>query len=58
MTRSNRKHKIIEHYNVVSPFYRSLWGEPTRCDFGCWKSRKCHTWSPGVFPLARPARGI
>ena len=27
MTRSNQKHKIIEHYDVVSPFYRSLWGE-------------------------------
>ena len=27
MARSNDKHKIIEHYDVVSPFYRSLWGE-------------------------------
>jgi tocopherol O-methyltransferase len=27
MTRPNQKHKIIEHYDVVSPFYRSLWGE-------------------------------
>ena len=27
MTRSNDKRKIIEHYDVVSPFYRSLWGE-------------------------------
>jgi tocopherol O-methyltransferase len=27
MTRSNDKQKIIEHYDVVSPFYRSLWGE-------------------------------
>jgi tocopherol O-methyltransferase len=27
MTRSDHKHKIIEHYDVVSPFYRSLWGE-------------------------------
>src|SRR5690349_16976465 len=27
MTRSNDKHKVIEHYDVVSPFYRSLWGE-------------------------------
>jgi tocopherol O-methyltransferase len=27
MTRPNEKHKIIEHYDVVSPFYRSLWGE-------------------------------
>ncbi|HET8923083.1 MAG TPA: class I SAM-dependent methyltransferase [Candidatus Acidoferrum sp.] len=27
MPRSNEKHRIIEHYDVVSPFYRSLWGE-------------------------------
>ncbi len=27
MPRSNDKHKIIEHYDVVSPYYRSLWGE-------------------------------
>jgi tocopherol O-methyltransferase len=27
MTRPNHKPKIIEHYDVVSPFYRSLWGE-------------------------------
>src|ERR1700675_1262661 len=27
MLRSNDKHKIIEHYDVVSPYYRSLWGE-------------------------------
>ena len=25
--RSNDKSKIIEHYDVVSPYYRSLWGE-------------------------------
>ena len=25
--RVNEKHKIIEHYDVVSPYYRSLWGE-------------------------------
>jgi cyclopropane fatty-acyl-phospholipid synthase-like methyltransferase len=25
--RSNDKHRIIEHYDVVSPYYRSLWGE-------------------------------
>ncbi|HXR34268.1 MAG TPA: class I SAM-dependent methyltransferase [Verrucomicrobiae bacterium] len=25
--RSNDKHKIIEHYDLVSPYYRSLWGE-------------------------------
>src|ERR1700726_486778 len=27
MLRSNDKHKIIEHYDTVSPYYRSLWGE-------------------------------
>jgi tocopherol O-methyltransferase len=27
MTRPNHKPKIIEHYDVVSPFYRTLWGE-------------------------------
>jgi tocopherol O-methyltransferase len=27
MPRSNDKQRIIEHYDVVSPFYRSLWGE-------------------------------
>jgi tocopherol O-methyltransferase len=27
MPRSNDKHKVIEHYDVVSPYYRSLWGE-------------------------------
>jgi tocopherol O-methyltransferase len=27
MTRSNDKHRIIEHYDMVSPYYRSLWGE-------------------------------
>jgi tocopherol O-methyltransferase len=27
MSRSNEKHRIIEHYDVVSPYYRSLWGE-------------------------------
>ena len=27
MPRSNDKHKIIEHYDLVSPYYRSLWGE-------------------------------
>jgi tocopherol O-methyltransferase len=27
MPRSNDKHRIIEHYDIVSPFYRSLWGE-------------------------------
>src|SRR5882724_537293 len=26
-SRSNDKQKIIEHYNVVSPYYRALWGE-------------------------------
>jgi tocopherol O-methyltransferase len=27
MPRSNDKHRIIEHYDIASPFYRSLWGE-------------------------------
>jgi tocopherol O-methyltransferase len=27
MARNNEKSKIIEHYDVVSPYYRSLWGE-------------------------------
>ena len=27
MPRSNDKQRIIEHYNLVSPYYRSLWGE-------------------------------
>src|SRR5579862_1454807 len=27
MPRSNDKRKIIEHYDVVSPYYHSLWGE-------------------------------
>jgi tocopherol O-methyltransferase len=27
MTRSNHKPRIIEHYDIVSPFYRSLWGD-------------------------------
>jgi tocopherol O-methyltransferase len=27
MPRSNKKHKIVEHYDIVSPYYRSLWGE-------------------------------
>ena len=25
--RSNDKHRVIEHYDLVSPYYRSLWGE-------------------------------
>jgi tocopherol O-methyltransferase len=25
--RVNEKHKIVEHYDVVSPYYNSLWGE-------------------------------
>lgn len=25
--RSNDKNRVIEHYNVLSPYYRSLWGE-------------------------------
>jgi tocopherol O-methyltransferase len=27
MSRSNDKQRIVEHYDLVSPFYRSLWGE-------------------------------
>src|ERR1035437_4826419 len=27
MPRSNDKHRISEHYDIVSPYYRSLWGE-------------------------------
>jgi tocopherol O-methyltransferase len=27
MPRSNAKQRIIEHYDIVSPYYRSLWGE-------------------------------
>ncbi len=27
MPRSNDKRRIVEHYDVVSPYYRSLWGE-------------------------------
>jgi tocopherol O-methyltransferase len=27
MPRSNDKRRIIEHYDVLSPYYRSLWGE-------------------------------
>jgi tocopherol O-methyltransferase len=27
MPRSNDKHRIIEHYDVISPYYRSFWGE-------------------------------
>jgi tocopherol O-methyltransferase len=27
MPRSNEKSKIIEHYDALSPYYRSLWGE-------------------------------
>src|SRR6266487_6700553 len=27
MPRSNDKHRIIKHYDVLSPYYRSLWGE-------------------------------
>ncbi|HLZ93496.1 MAG TPA: class I SAM-dependent methyltransferase [Candidatus Acidoferrum sp.] len=27
MPRSNDKHRIVEHYDIVSPYYRSLWGE-------------------------------
>jgi tocopherol O-methyltransferase len=27
MPRSNDKHRIIKHYDAISPYYRSLWGE-------------------------------
>jgi tocopherol O-methyltransferase len=27
MTRSKDKHRIIAHYDIVSPYYHSLWGE-------------------------------
>jgi tocopherol O-methyltransferase len=27
MTRSNDKQRIVEHYDVVSPYYRALWGD-------------------------------
>jgi cyclopropane fatty-acyl-phospholipid synthase-like methyltransferase len=27
MPRFNEKHKIIEHYDIASPYYQSLWGE-------------------------------
>jgi tocopherol O-methyltransferase len=27
MPRANEKSKIVEHYDVVSPYYQSLWGE-------------------------------
>jgi tocopherol O-methyltransferase len=27
MPRANDKHRIIEHYDLVGPYYRSLWGE-------------------------------
>jgi len=25
MPRPNEKHRIVEHYDIVSPYYRSLW---------------------------------
>jgi|ERR1700686_414440 len=34
MTRPNDKNKIIEHYDVVSSFYRSPWGE--HLNHGYW----------------------
>src|SRR4030081_454548 len=27
MPRPNEKHRIVEHYDIVSPYYESLWGE-------------------------------
>jgi tocopherol O-methyltransferase len=35
MRRSNDKHRIVEHYDLVSPYYRSLWGE--HLHHGYWK---------------------
>ena len=32
----NDKTKIIEHYDQVSPYYRTLWGE--HLHHGLWKS--------------------
>ncbi len=38
MTSFNNKKKIVEHYNFVSPFYHSLWGE--HLHHGYWVSGK------------------
>ena len=27
MPRANDQHRVIEHYDLLSPYYRSLWGE-------------------------------
>jgi tocopherol O-methyltransferase len=27
MPTSNHKHRVIQHYDLISPYYRSLWGE-------------------------------
>src|SRR4029077_14883449 len=27
MPRSNDKHRVVEHYDAISPYYRALWGE-------------------------------
>src|SRR5580693_38722 len=27
IARVNEKHKIVEHYDAISPYYQSLWGE-------------------------------
>src|SRR5215467_3621841 len=34
--RPNDKRKIVEHYDVLSPYYRSLWGE--HLHHGYWES--------------------
>jgi tocopherol O-methyltransferase len=36
MTRYNDKRKIIAHYDIVSPYYRALWGE--HLHHGYWES--------------------
>lgn len=38
MTNYNNKKKIIEHYNFVSPYYYSLWGE--HLHHGYWVTGK------------------
>ena len=36
MPRYNEKHKIIEHYDLASPYYRELWGE--HLHHGYWET--------------------
>src|SRR3989344_2789054 len=38
MTTYNDKEKIVEHYNFVSPYYHSLWGE--HLHHGYWVTGK------------------